>query len=131
TKASLSLKIFLNLAFMGEMNLGAFVDDRYDMASKFYAMLKDRPNFIAPYQPETNILCFRYQGADGNASDDLQQKIRFELMKRKKFHITSTLINKVRYLRVTIMNKLTDEKVLSEMLDAIEQLAVELEKELE
>ncbi|MBT8140988.1 MAG: aminotransferase class V-fold PLP-dependent enzyme, partial [Gammaproteobacteria bacterium] len=70
TKASLSLKIFLNLAFMGEKNLGAFVDDRYAMASKFYEILKTRPNFIAPYQPETNILCFRYQGADGKASDD-------------------------------------------------------------
>ncbi|MFT5677204.1 MAG: L-2,4-diaminobutyrate decarboxylase [Paraglaciecola sp.] len=79
--------------------------------------------FYVPYEPETNILCFRYQGVDGKRSDALQQKIRFEMMKREEFHITSALINGVRYLRVTIMNKLTDENVLSSLLDEIEELA--------
>ena len=125
TKSSLSLKIFLNIAFRGEQALGDFVDERYAMAKVFHSLLSQRENFYVPYQPETNILCFRYQGVDGQASDDLQQKIRFEMMKRKEFHITSTLINDVRYLRVTIMNKLTDENVLSNLLDKIEELGNE------
>ena len=125
TKASISLKIFINIAFRGERGLGDFVESRYDMAKAFRQIVLQRPNFIAPYEPETNILCFRYQGADGEASDDLQQEIRFAMMKRKEFHITSTLINDVRYLRVTIMNRLTDEKVLSNLLDKVEELAIE------
>jgi hypothetical protein len=44
-------------------------------------------------------------------------------MTRKEFHITLALINEVRYLRITIMNKLTDENVLSSLLDKIEALA--------
>jgi len=126
TKASISLKIFINLAFRGEKGLGDFVESRYDMAKTFRQLVLKRENFIAPYEPETNILCFRYQGHDGHAADDLQQKIRFAMMQRKEFHITSTLINDVRYLRVTIMNKLTDEEVLSRLLDKVEELALEL-----
>ncbi len=126
TKASISLKIFINLAFRGEKGLGEFVESRYDMAKTFRQMVLERSCFIAPYEPETNILCFRYQGEDGNTSDDLQQMIRFEMMKRKEFHITSTLINGVRYLRVTIMNRLTNAKVLSRLLDKIEELGTEL-----
>ena len=125
TKSSLSLKIFLNIAFRGEQALGDFVSNRYAMAKTFHGLLSKRENFLVPYEPETNILCFRYQGIDGNASDDLQQKIRFEMMKRKEFHITSTLINGTRYLRVTIMNKLTDESVLESLLDKIEELGIE------
>ena len=125
TKSSLSLKIFLNIAFRGEQALGEFVSDRYAMAKRFYSLLKQRHNFYVPYEPETNILCFRFQGVDGKATDELQQKIRFEMMKRKEFHITSTLINGVRYLRVTIMNKLTDEKILTSLLDKVEELAEE------
>ena len=115
----------LNIAFRGEQALGVFVDERYAMAKVFHGLLSQRENFYVPYEPETNILCFRYQGVDGKTSDNLQQKIRFEMMKRKEFHITSTLINSVRYLRVTIMNKLTDENVLSSLLDKIEKLAKE------
>ena len=122
----MSLKLFINLAFRGEKSLGDFVESRYDMAKVFRQLVLKRQNFIAPYEPETNILCFRYQGENGDASDELQQIIRFEMMKRKEFHITSTLINEVRYLRVTIMNKLTDEQVLSSLLDRIEELAIEL-----
>jgi L-2,4-diaminobutyrate decarboxylase len=125
TKSSLSLKIFLNIAFRGEQALGEYVDNRYAMAKVFHGVLSQRENFYVPYEPETNILCFRYQGLDGKASDSLQQKIRFEMMKRKEFHITSVLINDVRYLRVTIMNKLTDEQVLMSLLDKIEELATE------
>lgn len=125
TKSSLSLKIFLNIAFRGEQALGEFVDGRYAMGKVFHGLLSQRENFYVPYEPETNILCFRYQGPDGKASDDLQQKIRFEMMKRKEFHITSALINGVRYLRVTIINKLTDENVLLSLLDKVEELAEE------
>ena len=126
TKSSLSLKIFMNLAFRGEQGLVEYVESRYDMAKKFRRLILQRAHFIAPYEPETNILCFRYQGLDGGASNELQQHIRFELMRRKQFHITSTLINEVRYLRVTIMNRLTTESVLSDLLDEIELLAAEL-----
>jgi len=126
TKAPISFKIFINIAFRGAQALGEFVESRYDLAKSFRQMILKRPHFIAPYEPETNILCFRFQGDNGEASDELQQTIRFAMMREKEFHITSTLINEVRYLRVTIMNKLTDESVLKNLLDRIESLAKEL-----
>lgn len=126
TKSSLSLKIFLNLAWRGEKGLGDFVDEQYAITKKFYQQIKTRKNFICPYEPETNILCFRYQGVDGTASDDLQQKIRNLMVYRKLFHITSAIVNGTRYLRITVMNKLTNEKTIKDLLDTIEIIAGEL-----
>jgi len=126
TKASLSLKIFLNLAWRGEKGLGAYIDNRYAITKQFYEQIKARPNFICPYEPESNILCFRYQGKNGDISDSKQQKIRDLMVHRKQFHITSALVNGVRYLRLTVMNKLTDKKIITELLDMIEATAEEL-----
>ncbi|MFK8017141.1 MAG: aspartate aminotransferase family protein, partial [Gammaproteobacteria bacterium] len=71
TKASLSLKIFLTLAFRGEQTLGAYVDDRYAMTARAYDIIRRREGFTCPYPPESNILCFRY-GDD----DAMQVRIR-------------------------------------------------------
>lgn len=125
TKSSLSLKIFLNIAWRGEKGLGDYVDDRYAITKKFYEIIRTRKNFLVPYEPETNILCFRYQGKDGNASDDMQQQIRNLMVYRKQFHITSAIVNGTRYLRITVMNKLTDEKTIENLLDMIEATAEE------
>ena len=94
--------------------LGSLVDN----------LVKGREDVVAKLYLRDGSVTWHCQ-SDGKASDDLQQKIRFEMMKRKEFHITSALINGVRYLRVTIINKLTDENVLSSLLDKIEKLAEE------
>ncbi len=121
TKASLGLKIFLNLAFRGEQALGDYVDDRYAMAAKAYDIIAARPGFSCPYEPESNILCFRY-GDD----DELQVKIRDELVRQRTFHLTSASVHGKTYLRITVMNKHTDATTIEVMLDAIALMAKEL-----
>jgi L-2,4-diaminobutyrate decarboxylase len=68
--------------------------------------------------PESNILCFRY-GDD----DDLQVRIRDELVRRRSFHLTSAHVDGRSYLRITVMNTHTDEGTIEQMLDAIEDTA--------
>lgn len=118
TKAALGFKIFLNLAWRGEVALGDYVDERYAAAKRFYEIIKARPGFHCPYEPESNILCFRF-GTD----DAALVRIRGELMREGRFHITSALVNGTRYLRLTVMNKLTDVATIESLLDAIEEKA--------
>lgn len=120
TKAALSLKIFLNLAWRGERALGAYVDDRYAMTRNFYRLISERDGFECPYEPESNILCFRY------GDDDAQQdRIREALLRERSFHLTAATVAGKRYLRLTVMNALSDESTIASLLDMIEARAAQ------
>ncbi len=121
TRSAMAFKVFLNLAWRGEQALGEYVHQRYQATQQFYDVIKNRPGFTCPYRPETNILCFRY-GHD----DRVQERVRDHLMRSGQFHITSTLLNQKRYLRLTVMNRLTDIDTVNRLLDAIEASAAEL-----
>jgi L-2,4-diaminobutyrate decarboxylase len=116
TKAELGLKVFLSLAFAGEQGAAGYVEDQYAKALALWRMVRERPGFSAPYRPQSNILCFRYCGAD-------QLAIREELLGRGDFYLTSAEIDGVRHLRVSLMSPATDETTLAAMLDAIEDVA--------
>jgi L-2,4-diaminobutyrate decarboxylase len=120
TKAPLGLKIFLNLAWRGERGLGEYVAGQYDKTLRFWEMIEARPGFECLCRPESNILCFRY-GRDG----DLQVELRERLMGEGRFHLSSTVVNGERWLRMTVMAPATSEATIAELLDAIERLAGE------
>lgn len=121
TRAGMAFKVFLNLAWRGEAELGNYVQHRYEAAQQFYELICAREGFSSPYRPETNIVCFRY-----GQNDELHEAVREHLMRSGQFHITSTLINGSRYLRLTVMNRLTDVATINALLDAIEKAAAEL-----
>ncbi|WP_162794959.1 pyridoxal phosphate-dependent decarboxylase family protein [Nonomuraea lactucae] len=112
TKAELGLKIFMNLAWRGEDGLGDYVDRQYATAHRFWELARRRPGFELPYEPESNIVCFRYGEAD-------QARLRELLMRDGAFHLTSTELNGVRHLRVTVMAPATDDRTLEALLDAV------------
>jgi len=68
--------------------------------------------------PESNILCFRYEG-----DDTLQARIRQLLMKEGDFLLTQADVDDRRWLRLTVMNPLSDEGTIARLLDRIEALA--------
>ncbi|WP_049562366.1 pyridoxal phosphate-dependent decarboxylase family protein [Nonomuraea sp. SBT364] len=115
TKAELGLKIFLNLAWRGERGLGEYVAGRYDTARRFWELARDRPGFTVPYEPESNIVCFRHGDGD-------QAAIRERLMRDGSFHLSSTELGGVRHLRITVMSPATDDRTLTSLLDEIEAL---------
>ncbi|MEU8145231.1 pyridoxal-dependent decarboxylase [Nonomuraea sp. NPDC048901] len=115
TKAELGLKIFLNLAWRGERGLGEYVARQYATAHRFWELARRRPGFALPYEPESNIVCFRYGDAD-------HADLRERLMADGAFYLTSAELDGVRHLRVTVMAPATDDTTLEALLDAIEAL---------
>ena len=104
--------MFLNLAWRGERGLGEYVSRQYATAHRFWELASGRPGFERPYEPESNIVCFRYGSGD-------QATIRERLMADEEFYLTSTEIDDERYLRVTVMAPATDERTLTALLDRI------------
>jgi L-2,4-diaminobutyrate decarboxylase len=117
TKATLGLKLFLNLAWRGERGLGDYVAGQYDKTRGFYELIRNRPGFECPYRPESNILCFRLQGTDS----DRQVAIRDHLLAGGHFHLSSAEIGDERYLRISVMSPATDEQTIERLLDAVEE----------
>jgi len=116
TKGPLGVKLFLNLAWRGERGLGDYVALTYDRTRGFAEQIAARPGFEVPYEPESNILCFRY-GRD----DDRQVAIRERLIAEGDFHLSSAVVSSARYLRIVVTAPATDEAAIERMLDAIER----------
>jgi len=116
TKAALGAKLFWVLAIEGEKGMGDFIDKQYSDTRKFYDLINAQDDFTCPYKPEANILCFKYDGVDGNAA---QLALREKLLASGNFYITTAVIGGTRYLRLSVMNPLTTvdtiEKLLSEI----------------
>jgi L-2,4-diaminobutyrate decarboxylase len=115
TKAALGLKVFLNLAWRGEKGIARYVEEQYELTRRIYRNIQARPGFSCPYEPESNIICFRYEGDDA-----FQVFIRERLLQEGRFHITSTEIHGRRFLRLTVISPQTTEKTVEDLLDAIE-----------
>lgn len=117
TKSGLGAKLFWTLAAEGEKGMGEFVHLQYQKTKEFHQVFSTHPDFYCPYFPESNILCFAYTkyGED----NDLQLAIRNEVTKRGHFYISSTEVHGRRYLRLTVMNKLTTNAHIEALIQEI------------
>ncbi len=120
SKAPLGLKLFLNLAWAGEAELGAYVESQYAKAETLWRMLRESDGFEVPYRPESNILCFRYA-----EFPDRQLRIKDRLRQEGRFYLSSTRLAGVTYLRASIMSPATDEGTMQDLLRSIAKVAHE------
>jgi len=118
TKTPLGLKLLLTLAFVGEAGMAANIEALFGLARRVHDQISGRAGFETLCPPESNILCFRYAGDDA-----LQSRIRQELMRRGDFLLTQADVAGRRWLRLTLMNPLTDEATIDRLLGTIESLS--------
>jgi L-2,4-diaminobutyrate decarboxylase len=86
--------------------------------------LEKEEYFDLPYSPESNILCFRY--VKESNSNEFQKKLRYSIIKRKKFYITSCEMNGLRYLRVVLLNPQTSKTELGNLIKEIKIISKKL-----
>ena len=120
TKYMMSLKIFTLLRLYGETAFEQNVDTLYNLGKTFADMLKARSNFEIAVEPECNIVCFRYIQPNEANLNDFNTKIRQKLIESGHFYITQTTLRGVVYLRVSLMNPLTNVQDLEDLLSEIE-----------
>jgi L-2,4-diaminobutyrate decarboxylase len=120
TKTPLGLKLLLTLAAVGEQGMADNIDALWSIARLARRRISERSSFEVLCPPESNILCFRHIGDDA-----LQTWLREQLMRRGDFLLSQADVGDRRWLRLTIMNPLTDIQTIDRMLDTIEDLVRE------
>jgi len=120
TKAPLGLKVMLVLALVGEEGLAENIATLWESTRLIHSAITARDGFETLCEPESNILCFRC-GDDGA----LQTLIRKRIMYEGEFLLSQADVGGRRWLRMAIMNPLTDVATVNRLLDRIEEMVAE------
>ncbi|MBT8284959.1 MAG: pyridoxal-dependent decarboxylase, partial [Flavobacteriaceae bacterium] len=121
TKTMMSLQWFLLLKTYGEEVFDDNVTTLYDLGQDLAKMIGETPDLELAVVPDSNIVCFRYfpEGLPLNEVNEVNKRIRQELLQEGRFYIVQTRIRGRQYLRCTIMNPFTTTEHLKELLSLI------------
>lgn len=121
TKPNMAMKLYLSLAIHGEEFFTNYIDYTHDLAQEFAALIKSQKDFELAIEPQSNIVCFRYlkTSLDDQALNRLQTKIREQIIKSGEFYFVQTDLLGKTYLRVSLMNPLTQIDNLRTLLELI------------
>lgn len=129
TKFNSVLEVYSLIKNYGVEIFDEYITYTYNLARAFAKMLKVNQNFEIAHEPESNILCFRVS-KDGKTATELNEinsKIRKQLLHDGKFYIVQTMLKDSIYLRVTLMNSFSTIEVLEELVEEILGIAKELD----
>ena len=107
----------MTLAALGEKKLEQYIDTCFDLTLEAYQYIRSQPDFTVPCEPESNILCFRF-----DASDDDQILIRDQLIETGQFYISSTELSGKRYLRIVIISPETRMADIKKLVQTIREI---------
>jgi len=124
TKRLMSIQFYVLLKYYGEEVFDAFVTTLYDLGQTFAHLIQGKKDFELALEPDTNIVCFRYhpEGIEGEELNQLNRKIRQNLLEEGAFYLVQTLLKEQVFMRTTIMNPMTKEADFKLLLDKIEAL---------
>ena len=125
TKFMMCLKFYVLWKTYGVEVFEENIDCLYGLGNTFAEMIKQHKDFELALQPQTNIVCFRYmrEGLNEQQLNELNKIIRQKLLEDSEFYIVQTILNGLHYLRVTLMNPMTTEVHLYNLLKKISLLA--------
>jgi L-2,4-diaminobutyrate decarboxylase len=127
TKEMMAFKAYVCLQAYGVKFFADYLDKCFDLTRRFAELLKADGHFELAVEPAGNIICFRYRSDSTSDSNALQMAIRQEILRRERFYIVQTLLGEKRYLRCTVINPLTTEAHLQELIAEIHAIADSLE----
>lgn len=128
TKRMMGIQFYILHQMYGEALFDEFVTTLYDLGNSFSKLIQNHPNFQLAVEPDTNIVCFRYFRKDisKEKTDEINRKIRQQLLEEGAFYIVQTKLRNQVYLRTTIMNPMTQIKDFENLLERLTLLASEM-----
>jgi L-2,4-diaminobutyrate decarboxylase len=122
-----ALKVWISLQVHGADHFAALQESSVAATRHLHRLIEAAPDFEAGHEPESNILCFRYRpptapGLAPEELDDLQLRLRSAYNASGDGWITAAVLAGRRYLRVTLMNTLTDEAHLARLVAQLREV---------
>lgn len=129
TKSMMSLRFFAIMNAYGTQFFDDNVTVLYDAGREFGTYIEEHSDFELALTPISNIVCFRYTGnLNPEAYEEVNRKIRQELLEDGEFYIVSTLLKGEFFLRTTFMNPFTNKEHMELLLKKIKEIAVKIEQ---
>lgn len=122
TKAMSALNVYTVFRTYGDGIFQQNVEVLYRLAEQFAALIRSNNKLELAYEPQCNIVCFRFNAGEADLSS-LNGAIRDQLLQEGRFYIVQTILNGNLYLRVSLMNPLTTLNELHELLEAVQEKA--------
>jgi L-2,4-diaminobutyrate decarboxylase len=131
TKRAAAFGLWGLWSLFGQQLFADLVDITFGMGRLFHEKLVAAPDFVPLNEPQCNIVVFRHvpealRGAPPEGLGRFQMELRRRIIESGKFYIVSTKIEGVGALRVTIINPLTREDHLDQLLDALREIGSQL-----
>jgi L-2,4-diaminobutyrate decarboxylase len=130
TKSALGIIAYTAMKYYGNSYYREYIESRYDLAVTFAMMVKSDLQFELAVEPESNIVCFRYAPQSHNELNlnMLNASIRDKIIKEGSFYIVQAELNGKIWIRLTIINPMTSEDDLKNLLQKIREIGVASEK---
>jgi L-2,4-diaminobutyrate decarboxylase len=118
TKRMMALKLHACVRAYGDGFFRDYVDRACALGAAFAARLEAAPDFELLTPPDANIVCFRYApaGAPKEGLDELNLRLRAASIADGRFYILKTRVRGAVWLRTALMNPLTEDRDLDELL---------------
>ncbi len=128
TKRAAAFGLWGVWCLFGPQLLADLVDVTFTLGRRFYELLQEAPDFQPLHEPQCNIVVFRHvpkplNDADPQTLGQFQLKLRRAVIESGSFYIVPIKLNGQGALRVTIINPLTTEAQLAELLEELRRQA--------
>lgn len=100
-----ALKLWFMIRSFGVESISGKVDEHIELAKELAEMIRNTNDFVLFEPQHLNLVCFRYQPADANSTDEinqLNQKLLQKLNESGKIFLTHTKVKGLMTLRMVI-----------------------------
>jgi L-2,4-diaminobutyrate decarboxylase len=118
SKRSDAIKLWLTVKMIGREGFASALEKVTEVTRYAYERVLESDDIEAMHEPLFNIFCFRVRG-----SDELNHRIREELIRSGEAWITSTMLKGRRVLRITVINPATEKRHIDAMLEAVRRIS--------
>lgn len=118
SKRADAVKLWLTLKMIGRDGFAAALEKVTEVTRYAYEKVLESEDLEAMHEPLFNIFCFRIRG-----SDELNHRVREELIRSGEAWITSTMLKGRRVLRITVINPATEKRHIDAMLEAVRRIS--------
>ena len=128
TKSAMGIIVYTAIKYYGASYYRKYIDSRYDLAVHFAGMIEESNEMELAIKPESNIVCFRYapEGKGEQTLNKINSSIRDHIIKEGSFYIVQTELDGKTWLRVTIINPVTSEDDLEDLIKRVIEVGREL-----